>query len=235
MPKLVECEQGSAEWLQARCGRITASRLADVMDYKEPSSAKAKQSGFTLVREAVAAGIKGDESQKRIGFRMDLVAERLTRLTEPYYVSPEMKWGTKHEPMARALYEVATGSDVDQIGFAIHPTMDFSGASPDALVDSDGGLEIKCPKTTTHLGYMMAGVVPEDYIPQMMWNMVCCERLWWDFVSYDPRLEDAGMHLFCVRLDYDQAEANRMASEVRKFNDEIEVAIDGLRQGRLAA
>jgi len=214
MPKLVDCDQGSAEWLQARCGRITASRLTDVMAYLKSG--------------------KG-EMKARADYRMDLVAERLTGLTEPYYVSPEMKWGTKHELMARALYEVATGADVEQIGFAIHPSHDFAGASPDGLVDADGGLEIKCPKTTTHLAYMMAGVVPEDYIPQMMWNMVCCEREWWDFVSYDPRLEDAGMHLFCVRLAYDQKIIDGMAAEVRKFNDEVNAVIDGLQKGRLAA
>ena len=214
MPKLVDCEQGSAEWLQARCGRITASRLSDVMAYLKSG--------------------KG-EMKARADYRRDLVAERLTKLTEPYYISPEMKWGTKHEPMARALYEVATGAEVEQIGFAIHPCYDFAGASPDALVDADGGMEIKCPKTTTHLAYMMAGVVPDDYIPQMMWNMACCERQWWDFVSYDPRLEDARLHLFCVRLAYDQKIVDQMAAEVRKFNDEVEAVIDGLQKGRLAA
>ena len=191
MPKIIDCEQGSAEWLQARCGRITASRLSDVTAYLKSG--------------------KG-EMKARADYRMDLVAERLTGLTEPYYVSPEMKWGTKHEPMARALYEVATGAEVDQIGFALHPVYDFAGASPDALVGSDGGLEIKCPKTTTHLAYMMAGEVPEEYRPQMYWNMVCCERLWWDFVSYCPKdpIDDERLmlpdhlRLFVKRLYADQ-------------------------------
>lgn len=214
MPKIIDCEQGSAEWLHARCGRITASRLSDVLAYLKSG--------------------KG-EMKARADYRMDLVAERLTRLTEPYYVSPEMKWGTKYEPMARALYEVATGAEIEQIGFAIHGAMEFSGASPDALVDSTGGLEIKCPKTTTHLAYMMAAQVPEEYRPQMYWNMVCCEREWWDFVSYDPRLEDAELHLFCVRLTYDQKIIDQMAGEVRRFNDEINAVIDGLQKGRLAA
>lgn len=232
MPKLIDCIQGSDEWLECRVGRITASRLAEVMSYKDPSSATAKAAGFSLVREAVAAGIKGDESQDRADYRMDKVAERLTGRLEDNVVSREMKWGIEQEPHARFAYEKARDLMVEQVGFAIHPVIASSGASPDALVESDGVLEIKCPKTTTHLNWMLAGVVPEKHRPQMYWEMVCCERLWADFVSYDPRLPE-DLQLFICRLPYDQAIADEMAREVLKFDAEIEEVIEQLRGGRI--
>lgn len=207
MAKLIDCDQGSAEWFQARCGRITGSRLTDVMAYLKSG--------------------KG-EMKCRADYRMDLVAERLTGLTEDQFCSREMKWGTSHEEDARVAYEMAMDTLVQPVGFAVHPTMDYSGASADSLLEADGILEIKCPKTTTHLAYRMAGVVPEEYQPQMLWEMVCCECEWGHFVSYDPRLP-ADLRLFVVRFDYDEKRVAAMEAEVRKFNDEINDVIEKLR------
>ena len=65
--------------------------------------------------------------------------------------------------------------------------------------------EVKCPKsTTTHIGWLTAGVVPPEYIPQMMWEMACTERKFADFLSYDPRIEDPALQTFCVRLEFDE-------------------------------
>ncbi len=230
MPKFLSVDQNSAAWLKAREGRITGSRLADVISYCEPTAAQAKDAGFKLVRDAVAAGLQGKESAKRANYRMELIAERLTGMAVEKYVSPAMDWGTEYEPMARAAYELAYDVMVDQVGFAVHPTLDFSGASPDCLVGDKGMAEFKCPNTTTHLEYRMNGVVPELYEPQMMWEMECCERFWCDFVSFDPRLPD-DLRIFVMRLDYDPARAKYLREEVRKFNAEIEDAIARLRGG----
>jgi hypothetical protein len=117
---------------------------------------------------------------------------------------------------------------VDQVGFVLHPIFDYAGASPDSLVGEDGGLEIKCPKTSTHLKWMMAGEVPEEHQGQMYWNMLCCEREWWDFVSYDPRLP-RGLQIFTKRLERDEARINQIEEAVVAFNGEVEDALKPLQ------
>jgi YqaJ-like viral recombinase domain len=109
---------------------------------------------------------------------------------------------------------------VDQAGFVFHPRLDFSGASPDGLIGQDGGLELKCPKTTTHLAYMTAGTVPEDHQYQMLWNMACADREWWDFASFDPRLPEK-LRLFVVRMPRDEARIGEIEREVLKLNSEV--------------
>ena len=176
--RVIDVEQGSSAWLAARQGRITASRIKDAMNYLK----------------------KGGESQKRADYRMDLIAERLTGLTTETFVTGAMQWGIDNEPFARAEYELLTDRIVDAVGFIVHPRLDCSGASPDGLVGDDGGVEIKCPNTTTHLEWMLAGVVPEEHTAQMMWCMACSGRNWWDFVSFDPRIKEPGLQVFISRL-----------------------------------
>ncbi len=197
--RFVDCEQNSAEWICARTGRITASRIGDMM--------------ATLKR--------GGEAASRRDYRAELIAERLTGRAEEHYISKEMQFGTEQEPFARTAYEIKTENTVDQVGFILHPQLDFTGASPDGLIGRDGGLELKCPKTTTHLAYMMAGTVPKEYQDQMLWNMACAEREWWDFASYDSRLPEK-LKLFIVRMPRDEARIGEIEREVLKLNSEIE-------------
>jgi len=212
--RVFKCQQNTAEWLQIRCGRITASRIADVI--AKPAITKA----------GVPRKTKYGELACKINYRKELVAERLTGRCAEHYVSPAMDHGTEMEPYARAAYEVATGADVQQVGFILHPEYDFSGASPDSLVDRNGGLEIKAPDTETHLEWIDAGVVPEEYRPQMQWNMRCGDdgpfkRDWWDFLSFDDRLPD-GLRTFCARLERDNIAIAEMEYEVMELNAEVE-------------
>jgi putative phage-type endonuclease len=197
--RIVDREQNSAEWIWARTGRITASRVCDMM--------------ATLKR--------GGEAACRRDYRAQLIAERLTGRAEDHYVSKEMKFGAEQEPFARTAYEIKTENTVDQVGFVFHPRLDFTGASPDGLIGDDGGLELKCPKTATHLAYMMAGTVPEDYQYQMLWNMACAERKWWDFASYDPRMPEK-LRIFIVRMPRDEARIDEIEREVLKLNSEVQ-------------
>lgn len=215
--RVVECIQGEDSWLHARRGIITASRLADVLNYNQPTAAQKKE-----------GHAKGKESQKRADYRIELIAERLTGKSEERFVSYDMKWGTKYEPEARSAYEMAVDQFLDRVGFVLHPTMGFAGASPDGLSGKDGGAEFKCPKSTTHLEWMLAGVVPEEYIPQMMWEMACCERKWMDFVSFDPRMPEE-LQLFIIRLPRDDAKIAEMEAEVKKFEGEIVEQLTKLR------
>jgi putative phage-type endonuclease len=201
--RVINCEQGSPEWLHARCGLITASRMVDVLGRLK----------------------KGGESQKRADYRTELIAERLTGRATERYVSRPMQWGIDNEPLARAAYEVATGTLLNQFGFVLHPTLDYSGASPDGITaDGKGGAEFKCPESTTHIEYILAGVAPEEYIPQMMWEMACCELEYVDFCSFDPRMPE-NLQLFTVRLWRDDDKIAQMTYEVEQFDGEIQAAI----------
>lgn len=205
--RVVECEQGSAEWLQNRVGRITASRVCEAMSrFKN----------------------KDGETAERKNYKTDMIVERLTGRSTENFVSPEMVWGRDNEQGARTAYEMEKGVMTRQVGFILHPTLDHVGASPDSLVD-DGGLEIKCPKTATHIKWMLAGVMPEEHVDQVQLNIVCAETLWWDFMSYDPRLPE-GIDRFIVRVPRDDKRIAEMEGEAIQFDKEIEQVIAFLRQ-----
>lgn len=198
--------QGSEEWLTARCGFVGASKINDVM-----------------------AKIKTGEAEVRRKYRRQVVAERLTGIPSESFSNGYMQWGIDTEPFARAAYEMHSGLMVDQVGFIRHPDILFSGASPDGLVESDGLVEIKCPKTETHLDYVVQGKAPSEYQNQMLWQMECTGRQWCDFASFDPRLP-SHMQLFVVRFYRDQERIDEIKKEVIRFLDEVEETIAKLNQ-----
>lgn len=200
-------QQGTAEWHQARLGKVTASRITDVM----------------------ATLKSGGEAASRKNYRAQLVVERLTGQPTESYTNVAMQWGIDNEPAARECYEFVTGRTVDQVGFIDHPVVANSGASPDGLVGDDGLVEIKCPNTATHIEYLLAGVVPSDYIKQMQWQMACTGRKWCDFVSYDPRLT-LNLQLFIRRLDRDEKLIAEMEAAVLTFLGEVDATVDKLNQ-----
>jgi putative phage-type endonuclease len=205
--KVIDCLQGSPEWLQARCGRVTSSRVADVL-------AKPKRGTGEL--------------QARANYRIELVSEILSNRVTEKYVSAEMLWGIEQEMFARTAYEIQRNTSVDLVGFVLHPEIERGGASPDGLVGDFGLVEFKCPKTNTHIGCLLDEVVPEDYQPQMLWQMACTERSWCDFVSYDPRLPEQ-YQLFVRRLMRDEARISEMEREARLFLGEVEDTVKKLR------
>ncbi len=183
-------QQGDA-WLRNRIGRIPGSRIADVVSVLTRASGSKKA---------------GDPSAKRDALKLELIAERLTGRAKDHYVSLAMEFGTAMEDEARLYYEGALRLMCEPVNFVLHPDYDFTGSSPDALVGSEGVLEIKCPETTTHLEYIQSGVVPEQYRPQIAWEMACTGRRWADFVSYDPRIQDEKLRFFYRRLGRDEIE-----------------------------
>ena len=197
--------QGSPEWFAMRCGKVTASRVTDIM-------AKTKSGGSAM----------------RAKYRGELIAERLTGKTEPSFTNEAMKWGTEKEPEARAAYEFYRNETVKEIGFVLHPNIDQSGASPDGLVGADGMVEIKCPNTETHIETLLGKMVPSKYINQMQWQMACADRQWCDFVSYDPRLPE-NMRLFVKRMPRDDIRIKELETEVAGFLLEIAVKLSELQ------
>lgn len=196
--------QGSAEWLNARCGLVTASRISDVL-----------------------TKIKTGEAASRAAYRAQLVAERISGKPSESFTNAAMAWGTENEPFARAAYELAKDVEVEQVGLIRHPEIIMAGASPDGLIGDDGLIEIKCPNTTTHIEYALSGKPPTKYQNQMLWQMECTGRKWCDFVSFDPRMPE-GMQLFIVRFERDQERIEQMKTEVIAFLAEVEKEIGAL-------
>ena len=159
-----------------------------------------------------------------------IVAELLTGKPQGSdYTNAYMQYGTETEPLARSAYEVATDVVVDEVGFCNHPFIGWSGASPDGLVGDVGLVEIKCPKISTHLSYLIAGVVPAQYKNQMMWQMACTNREWCDFVSFRPDLPDH-LQLFVVRFNRDSKRISELESAVIAFLDAAETMVFKLKK-----
>ena len=209
--KIIDFPQGSAEWLSSRAGKVTASRIADVM-----------------------AKVKTGEAADRKNYRAQIVAEVLTgKPQDSVFMNDAMKWGVENEPFARAAYEVATEAMVDQVGLVLHPEIERAAASPDGLVGASGLVEIKCPNTATHIEYLLAGQVPTKYRYQMLWQMACTEREWCDFASFDPRLRQ-DLQLFVVRLTRDNDAIAAIEAEVIKFLSEVDETIKRLTERKAA-
>jgi putative phage-type endonuclease len=199
-------EQRTEEWYRARLGKVTASRLADVI-----------------------ATIKTGEAAARANYRIELVAERLTGMSSPGFTSPAMQWGIDNERAAVAAYELDTGRIVSDVGFVIHPGIADSGASPDGLVADDGLIEIKCPETKTHIHTLLHKKAPSQYMPQIQWQMACTGRSWVDFVSFDPRMPDHLM-LAIIKVERDQSLIEQYENEVKKFLDEVANLVSALNE-----
>lgn len=166
----------------------------------------AERAGCLTASVAKAAILRNTKGQPYAAYETELrriVGERFTKNMSNRFTSPAMQWGVDHEDEAREAYEVETGNIVDLVGFIRHPTIDWLGASPDGLVGKDGLLEIKCPETSTHIARIEAGVVPEEYKPQMLVQLLCTGRSWVDFVDYDPRIaeEFKELRIFIVRFE----------------------------------
>lgn len=198
-------EQRTDDWFAARLGKVTASRVADVI-------AKTK-TGY-------GAG--------RANYMADLVVERLTGQKASSFTNAAMEWGTEQEPNAKAAYAAKTGILVEDVGFIDHPTVAMSGASPDGFAE-DGLIEVKCPNTATHLEYVLAELPPLKYFTQMQWQMACTGRPWCDFVSYDPRLPER-LQLLVVRVPRDDDYIKILEQEVTTFLQELDDKLNKLEK-----
>ena len=199
-------EQGTEEWLKARCGSLGASQLNEAL--------ATTKSGWGASRE---------------NLKNRIIAERLTGIPAETFKNAAMEWGTAQEDNARKAYEAHTGVFVDEMGIAHHPALKHTHASPDGLVGDDGLIEIKCPNTTTHIETLKAKKAPSKYINQMMWQMRCTDRQWCDFVSFDPRLP-SHLQLFIVRVERDEAIIADLEAKVAEFLTEVEKEIETLNK-----
>lgn len=188
---VIECEQGSEEWNEARRGKVTGTGFEKVL---------AKGQGIT-----------------RKGYMYDLCAERLTGVSTPHYMDKNMEWGTEWEPAARAWYELVYGVSVEQVGFV--ERNDDIGCSPDGLVGEDGMIQIKCPKTVNHLKMIENSKIDGKYITQMQGELWVCERKWSDYISFDPRMKANRGHI--VRIYRDDSRLETLDEETKRFLVEL--------------
>jgi putative phage-type endonuclease len=197
-------DQGSEEWFTIRIGKVTASRVADVI-------AKTK-TGYSASRD---------------NYMAQLVCERLTGQKGESFTNAAMQHGTDTEPLARAAYEALKDVLVDEVGFVPHPTIEMAGASPDGMVGEDGLIEIKCPNTATHIDTLLSQTVPGKYNTQMQFQMACTGRKWCDFVSFDNRLPEE-LQLFVMRVPRDEVFIRLIESEIVQFIAELDDKINKL-------
>lgn len=197
-------DQGSEEWFTIRIGKVTASRVADIL-------AKTK-SGYSTSRD---------------NYMAQLVCERLTNQKAESFTNAAMQHGTETEPLARAAYEALKDVLVDEVGFVPHPSIKMAGASPDGLVGDDGLIECKCPQTNTHIETLLSQSVPTKYFTQMQFQMACTGREWCDFVSFDNRLPEE-LQLFVKRVPRDDVYIKIMEAEIVQFIAELDEKIEKL-------
>ena len=191
-------DQRSDEWYSARLGKVTASRVADVM-----------------------ARTKSGPAASRENYMMQLLCERLTGKKEESFTTAAMQRGVELEAVARSAYEVDAGVMVIETGFCVHAAVSGFGASPDGLVGTDGLVEIKCPNTKQHVEFLRTGKPEGKYIWQMMAQMACTDRAWCDFVSFDDRMPEE-LQFSRVRIHRDAKEEQAMMAAILQFLAELD-------------
>jgi len=200
--------QGTDAWHQLRLGKVTASRVADIL-----------------------AKTKTGTSASRGNYLIELALQRVTGNIEPTYINEAMQRGTQEEPLARIAYEVHTNTFVDQVAFIDHPTIEWFGASPDGLIDTNGMVEIKNPNSSTHWATIKADEIPNKYYIQMMAQLSCTGREWNDYVSFDSRFPERSQ-LYIKRLYRDDKYIAEMESEIKRFLEEVSIEVE-LIKGKL--
>jgi putative phage-type endonuclease len=197
---VIAAEQRSPLWFIARAGLLTGSRAADML-----------------------ATIKSGEAAARRDYRMQLVCERLTgQPQEDGFVNAAMQRGIDLEPRAFAAYEALTGAMAVRTGFLLSSTH-MAGCSLDGHVENFTGIvEIKCPKSSTHLKYWRGpGKAPDDYIPQITHNLWITGAEWCDFLSFDDRFPEE-LQTFLVRVKRSDVDIDGYEKKALAFLAEVE-------------
>lgn len=198
--------QRTSEWFEAKAGKVSASRINDLM-------AKTK-SGYSASRQ---------------NYMSDLIVERLTGKKTEGFTSYAMTVGTELEPEARSAYEIETFNIVNEIGIIKHPTIEQALCSPDGLIGDDGMIEIKCFQNANHLNTLLTEEIEQKYIYQMQFQLMCSGRKWNDFCAYNPNFPE-GMKLFIKRVYPDKILVDNITEEVIKFIDEMNLKFNQLAE-----
>lgn len=202
--KIIPCKQGSAEWFAARLGKPTASGIGNI----------------------VTGSGKPRSGERPRRYMLELLGERLTGQPCQHYETESMIRGSELEPSARAMWELKTGNECDQVGFILSDCGRY-GCSPDGLCGEDGGIEIKCPMLPTYLDIATSGKIPEDHLAQVQFCLFITGRLWWDYVLYtDAR----GMMPVIMRQTPDKNMHETFDKSLAIFVDELNAMEENMRK-----
>lgn len=209
--------QRTDAWFEARTGRITASRMCDVMAFTVGEGFY--KSGPRKGQPKIATPLKA-----RTDYIHQLAAERITGIAKSSARSGSMEWGKQWEPVARSEYENRRGVLAQEVFFILHPVHDFIGASADFLADPDGGGEIKCPfDQEVHLATLECGL-PSDHIEQIQGGLWVTGRQWWDFVSFHPAFPPH-LQLYVQRVPRDDSYIEKLEAACLSLNDEVNTIV----------
>lgn len=200
-----EIVQRSDEWFKERLGKLTGSKIYTILP-----------------------GARGAYKEAREVYAFQLVAERLTGRRIEHFINQAMEWGMIQEASAKVRYTQVTGIEVMECGFFNHPMVKMSGASPDGLINHEGIIEIKCPEIHTHLKTMAKNEIKPEYEAQIQWQLACTNRLYCDFVSFDPRVADP-YDIFIKRVERDDKVIAELQKEAVIFLDYVDMVIESLK------
>lgn len=210
--EFINAPQGTAEWYQARCGKITASCFAEAVSTIVKASATRKVGDMTAAAERYAA---------------DLAIERISG--QPHG-EPVKAWvldrGHEMETLARMKYEALTGAYVTESGICVEGPF---GYSTDGLVDDDGLIEIKSPIDSIKIMTMWRTGDVSEYIHQMQGGMWITGRKWCDFIMFVPDLINAGKDLYIQRVLRDDGFIDQLAAQLAQFDVGVEQYVRMLR------
>lgn len=193
MPIIIdEFEQGSPEWFAACCGNVGASTIDKIIT------------------------TKGDRSKQRDDFMYQLAGERITGQKEEGYINQAMQNGIEREAAARSLFEMLYGVEVKQVGIVYKDDRMLCHCSPDGLINSNAGLEIKNPMMKTQVKYLLSGKLPTEYFCQIQMSLYVTERELWYFGSFY-----AGLPPLILEVRRDEAWISKLGAELTAFNDEL--------------
>ena len=175
------------------------------------------------------ATVKTGEAAARRDLRLQIVCERLTgQSQEDGYVNAAMQRGIDKEAHAFVAYEALTGNLASVVGFLAHDTL-MAGCSPDGLIGDKGGLELKCPKSSTHLGYLRSGRVPSAYLAQITHSLWITGYDWWDFLSFDDRFPEP-LQMFYRRVRRTDVDIPAYELAARLFLSEIQAEVEAVAE-----
>lgn len=230
--QIFEVDQGSAEWFEARAGIPTASEFSTVMSEGRADGTMPNAMIDAIVKEGasaavLAAAVKAAKSKNsnpaamRQKYLDRLAGEIITGELDPdNYSNAHLERGKEMEAEARAWYAL-TFEPVQQVGFIRNGR---AGCSPDSLVGTKGGLEIKTAMPTVHLPRLRKSELPAEHRAQVQGNMWIAEREWWDFLSYWP-----GLPPLVLRVKRDDAYIAKLAAAVDAFNNDLDLLVNSIR------
>jgi hypothetical protein len=213
MPDVYDMTGRNSSWLRSRIGHLTGSNMRNVVTYSH-------KSGWRRATDA-----------KRMKLIKEIVAERMVDAAMDHVVTDAMQHGSDTEPEAADHYAYERKVRLLPAEFMLHPRIAFFGGTPDRLISHDGGLEIKCPATTTYVEWRMDKKVPEDHMPQIAAYLCITGRKWWDLAAYDPRIKK-GPKMTVWRYEMPQEHREIVEEEARLFLDHVELVFQDVTEAQ---